>query len=85
MVLSPQPQIERTLLAASRSPTGCSQGTEALLEEAGSIPVLHRVFIEGGSPPIAQQIGIPVLASTDAAIARFYGPNEAFQIIVGSG
>jgi hypothetical protein len=85
VVVRPQAQIERTLLAASWSPPGCSQGTEALVKEAGGIPVLNRVLIEGGSPPIAQQIGIPIFAATDAAIARFYGANEAFQIIVGSG
>jgi hypothetical protein len=54
VVLRPQPQIERMLLAASRHPTSRSQGAEALLEETDRILVLHRVLIEGGSPPIAQ-------------------------------
>src|SRR6266550_1505504 len=35
--------------------------------------------------PVAQQIGVPVLATTDAAILRLEPANAAFHLVVGAG
>ena len=45
---------------------------------------LSPVVVGGHITAIAQQIVIPVVASTDAPIARFDSANEALQLIVGT-
>src|SRR5207245_3276492 len=41
-------------------------------------------FIVGHSTAVAHQIGIPILASTDAPIAGLDGANVALHVIIGA-
>src|SRR6266568_611648 len=72
-------------------------GLTAKLSPAGTIQtggVLHQLLLSGRillppvvirhAAPIAQQIVIPVLAATDASIARLEAANAAFHLVVGA-
>jgi hypothetical protein len=81
--LGTQAPIKRSLLTSCWVPTAVRHVADVLLNRPG-IGMQSRVLIKGRSTAIPQQIGIPVLASADAAIAGFEGPNEPFQIIVSA-
>src|SRR5258706_2251091 len=61
------------------------------VESGGSLDQLLLVsaivlppLIIGDRAPVAQQIGIPVLTATDAAVARLEPTNTGFHVIVGA-
>jgi len=47
--------------------------------------ILLPPFVVGRRAPVAQQIGIPVLAATDAAVARLESTNAALHVVVCPG
>src|SRR6266851_3210638 len=49
-----------------------------------TLSLLSPPFVVGDPASIAQQIGIPILASTDAPIAGFDGTDVALHLIVGA-
>jgi hypothetical protein len=50
-----------------------------------AIRLLLPPFLIGDTPSIAQEIIVPVFATTDATIMHFDGTNRAFHLIVGPG
>src|SRR5919108_285868 len=71
-------------LAAQLAPVGTIQLGDVLHELLLSAGVLFPPVIIDDTAPIAQQITIPVLPATDAAIARLEAANTAFHVIVGA-
>src|SRR6266852_6859168 len=47
--------------------------------------ILLPPLVVGRRAPVAQQIGIPVLAATDAAVARLESTNAALHVVVCPG
>lgn len=74
-----------TALEASNLPLVVADPLEPNLKVCVSANSSMQTITIRCTAPIAQQVVVPVLASTDATIARFERANVAFQIIVGAG
>jgi len=70
--------------ASHFSPRTARHLLQTRLQVLASLRQALPVFIVGHATSITQHVAIPVLAATDAAIARFDSTNAAFEIIVGT-
>jgi hypothetical protein len=87
----PKPKA-RELLALSRfgllaqfAPVGTVKPGSALLQKLSVSRILLPPGRVGHTAPITQQIGVPVLATTHAAILGLESANAALHVIVGAG
>ena len=71
-------------LPSQFSPADTVKTGGALLQ----VLVMGRILLPPGcvghTAPIAQQIGIPVLATTDTAILRLEAANAALHLVIGT-
>lgn len=71
-------------LATKLSPPSAIEPGDLLDELLPPACILFPPLVIGNRAPIAQQIAVPVLATTDAALARLEPADAAFHLIVGA-
>jgi len=71
------------LLGAGGAPSGGRDLSHGEIEGACTIDESNTCLIESHATAIAQEIAIPVFATTDAPVAGFDGVNEAFHVVIG--
>src|SRR5271157_2272456 len=72
-------------LPSQFAPVGTVELGSALLELLSMGRILLPPGGVGDAAPVAQQIGVPVLATTDAARLRLQAADAALHLIVGTG
>src|SRR5215472_14292048 len=71
-------------LAAKFSPTSVIEPGSVLHQLLLPARILFPPVVIGYIPPVAQQVAVPVLAATDAAIAGLESTNAAFHLVIGA-
>jgi hypothetical protein len=71
-------------LPAHLSPALGRNPQQVCLQLLVPLGLLLPPFIISDAAPLAQQVGIPVVAATDAAVAGFDGADRQFHLIVGA-
>src|SRR2546428_693251 len=81
----------RELLAAGGGSLAAQLSPASAVEPGGLLDqlltlsgILLPPLVVGDRAPVAQEIGVPVLATTDASIARLEAANTAFHLVVGA-
>ena len=71
-------------LAAQLTPVGAIEPSGLLDQLLTLDRILLPPLVVGHRTPVAQQIGVPVLAAADAAVARLESTDASFHLIVGA-
>lgn len=72
-------------LTAQFSPADTIKVARLLTELACAVSTLFPLVVIGDRTFITQEIAVPILASTDATIARFETLDAPFHVVVGVG
>src|SRR5690242_14434682 len=76
--------LNRACFATNLSPAGAIYSSDLFNEVLPPGRILLPPLEIRDTAPIAQEVAVPVLAATDAAVARLEAANVAFHIVVGT-